>query len=378
MTALSPERTRLRVDYLESPSLAVEVKLLERQAPAGAPPKPGCQMNALVICPAERPGVAALAEREPLVNVPILGKALIEYWLEHLAKLGAKQILVLATDRPEQVSARIGDGARWGLRVTVISEPRELSPAEARAKYCTPELVGDDMGSLTPSENNKAESPCLLSNNIPNPPRWLPEPSDTILLDHLPGLPQQTLFDSFASWFAALRNWMLHLPTTDRIGLHEAQPGVWLGLRTRVSPLARLHPPCWLGDSVYVGPKATIGPCAILEDRAFVEEGSEISYTAIAPDTFVGKLTALKQSLAWGRTLIDWRDGSRVDVPDPFLLCSLRQPRPAAPEAHALRRLAGRWAMLRRLLMAWFLIARGRLRDFFSPPSSGHWLKERA
>src|SRR6266446_91467 len=125
-------------------------------------------------------------------------------------------------------------------------------------------------------------------------------------------------------------SWMLLLPTSNRIGLREAEPGVWVGLRAHVSPTARLRPPCWLGANVHVGPGANIGPCAIVEDGVFVEEGSEISYTAIAPDTFVGKLTHLEHSLALGQTLIDWRDGSRLEVPDPFLLCSLREPRTAA------------------------------------------------
>src|SRR6266403_2085093 len=48
--------------------------------------------------------------------------------------VGALQVLVLATDRVDQVRARIGDGARWGLRVAVITETRELTPAEARSK----------------------------------------------------------------------------------------------------------------------------------------------------------------------------------------------------------------------------------------------------
>ena len=205
--------------------------------------------------------------------------------------------------------------------------------------------------------------------------RWLPEPHDVILLDHLPGLPQHALFDSYAGWFSALRMWMLLTGTSDRIGVHEVQPGVWVGLRTRVSPSATLRPPCWVGANVYLGPRATIGPCAFLEDRVFVEEGSEISHTAIAPDTFVGKLTALEHSLARGPTLIDWRDGSRVDVTDSFLLCSLSQPHAAASTSLSPGRLAARWAMLPRLLMAWFFISRARFRELFSMPASGHWLK---
>src|SRR5206468_1109938 len=119
-----------------------------------------------------------------------------------------------------------------------------------------------DVRSLTCSKNNRLETLPLreiVSYNGSNSSCWLPEPHDTILLDHLPGLPQHALFDSYAAWFAALRMWMLLEGTSDRIGVHEVQPGVWAGLRTRISPLATLRPPCWLGANVYVGPQATIG-----------------------------------------------------------------------------------------------------------------------
>src|SRR5713101_4021970 len=92
-------------------------------------------MRALLICPAQRENFAALAGTVPLANLPIFGKSLIEYWLEHLAALGAREVCVLATDWPDQVRELIGDGARWGIQAKVFPEIRELTPGEARAKY---------------------------------------------------------------------------------------------------------------------------------------------------------------------------------------------------------------------------------------------------
>src|SRR5258706_3004295 len=91
-------------------------------------------MKALLICPAVRENVAALAETAPLANLPVFGRSLVEHWLEHLALLGAKEVCILATDRPEQVRTRVGDGARWGIPVEVFPEIRELTPAAARVK----------------------------------------------------------------------------------------------------------------------------------------------------------------------------------------------------------------------------------------------------
>jgi len=251
-------------------------------------------MKALLLCPAAPPALKILAEQAPLASLPILGKSLIEYWLAHLASLGAKQVRVVVTDRPAQVCAQVADGTRWGLRVEVISEAWELTSDEARSKY----------GGASEGQSTR-------------------ELNDVILMDHLPGLPQHALFKSYASWFAALQAWMPSAVTPDRIGLREIRPGVWVGLHARVSPRAELRAPCWLGESVYVGPKAVIGPRAILEERVFVEKAAEIAYSIIGPETFVGEGTDVEHSLAWGSTLINWKTGSCLKVPDAFLLCSL-------------------------------------------------------
>src|SRR5947207_6085724 len=231
-------------------------------------------MRAILICPDERPALARLAGVAPLANLPILGQGLAEYWLEHLAVLGAKEVLVLAADRPHEVRARVERGARWGLRVEVIPETRELTVAEAREKYRQGQTGG-----------------------------WLPEPNDAVLLDRLPGLPEQPLLTGYSDFFAAVSAWFSRTASPLRVGMHELQPGIRAGLRTHVAPSARLHPPCWLGDQVWIGPDAEIGPMAVLEDRVFVEGGSTISHSLVGPETFVGRLTDLRDSIAWGRRL---------------------------------------------------------------------------
>ncbi|HEY0456507.1 MAG TPA: sugar transferase [Verrucomicrobiae bacterium] len=267
-------------------------------------------MKAILICPWERDAVAHLEEKAPLASMPILGKCLVEYWLEHLAELGVREIVILACDRPEIIRQTVSDGRRWGLRIEVIPEMRELTVEEARAKY-----RGD------------------LDND------WLAAPYDAILMDHLPKLSKCPLVATYANLFETTAAWIQYAQTPDRIGIREIQPGIWAGLRTRISPEAILNAPCWIGDDVQIGPHASIGPMAILENRAVVDEGAEISQSIVQSETFVGPFTAVERSIAWGETLINWQNNSQVDVPDPFLLCSLRQPNPDGLKAGWLARL---------------------------------------
>ena len=274
-------------------------------------------MKCLMICPAERAALAKLAERAPLAIVPILGQSLVEYWLEHLASLGAKEVQVLAADRPEEMRSQIGAGARWGLRVEVVPEVSELSVCEARAKYR--EHAGGE---------------------------WLPEPKDIILLDHLPGLAQHGLLNSYGEWFAAVLAWFSQVASPLRIGIHQIRPGVWAGSRTRIAPTAKLYPPCWLGQNVWVGPQAVIGPMAVVEDRAFIESGATVAHSVVGTETFVGALTDLKDSLAWGSTLVNWRSGISLESADPLLLCPLHPPRSKLKRPNWVARLSALWLML--------------------------------
>jgi len=263
-------------------------------------------MNSVLICPAERPAVAGLMEENPLALLPVFGKTFIEHWLEQLAITGAKEVRILAADRPEQIRAYVGDGARWGMRITVVPQMHELSVDEARAKY-----QGDGEAG------------------------WLPRPSDIILADHLPGLAKFSPFASYAAWFQALAAFLDRRIFPNYIGLHEVQPNVWVGRRARIAASAVIQGPCWIGANAWIGEKARIGPNTVIEDGAFVDARTVVESSLVGPATYVGCGTEVRKSFAFGSTLINWASNAAVVVPERFLLCRL-------DSLHGIRTL-GRW-----------------------------------
>ena len=251
-------------------------------------------MKALLICPSRRPAIPHLCAFGPLATTPMFGDCLVGHWVEHLAAMGARQIHIVAAEGAEQVGAAVGDGARWGVRITVVAAGAEPTRGEAENLYRPRGEAG-----------------------------WLPAPFDVVTMTHLPCCDHLPLFESYANWFGALLAWTPLALTPSRVRVMQVRPRIWIGSRSSVSPKAELNAPCWVGDQACIEAGAVIGPGTIIEDRSIVAGRSSVRQSWIGPDTFVGPMTSVTSSLAWGSRLINWQTDSSLHVPDPFLLSSL-------------------------------------------------------
>jgi len=63
--------------------------------------------------------------------LPVLGKPLVGYVAECLAKHGIRDVLVNLHHRPESVRAALGDGSRFGVRLQYVDEPVILGTSGA-------------------------------------------------------------------------------------------------------------------------------------------------------------------------------------------------------------------------------------------------------
>ena len=241
-------------------------------------------MKAVVICPDRRLEVTFLARKTPLALVPALGPTVLAHWLTHLAEKGFKEIVILASDRPDQIRAAVGRGERWGVKLEVRAEALELPVAEAQKRF-TAETV--------------------------------------VLADRLPALPEKPLFENYAGFFAALKDF-LPLAHALRVGAREIAPGIWAGLRCKIDSGAKLTAPCWLGETVWIRDGAVVGPDAFVEDGALVDGHAEVVASWIGPRTYVGALTRVKNSCAWADGLLNHANGSFAEIVDAFLLGDLQ------------------------------------------------------
>src|SRR5215475_10647860 len=63
--------------------------------------------------------------------MPIANKPILFYGLEALVEAGIREIGVIVGETKAEVMEALGDGSRWGVRITYIDQPDPLGLAHA-------------------------------------------------------------------------------------------------------------------------------------------------------------------------------------------------------------------------------------------------------
>ena len=282
-------------------------------------------MNTILICP-DRRDVASFARRmKPLALLPFAGRSLLDLWLEKLARDGVQHVTILAADRPEQIRQATGLGGRWGLHTTVIPVMEE------------------------PSQ----DVPHLLMQREPSIP--------IITLDSLPALPSIPLWESTEGLFHCMLIQFKHLGPESLLTMRQVAPDIFVSSRARIASSAVIDGPAWIGPDVVIGPGAHIMPGSIIEEAAYIDQQATIRGSWIGPKTYVGAMTEITHSFAWGRGLENWRLASFIEITDDFLLSSLKHKTPRAARSSWPARILALLLMLTTLPLALLYIAWTRM-----------------
>jgi MurNAc alpha-1-phosphate uridylyltransferase len=82
-------------------------------------------MNALILAAGRGERMRPLSDRTPKPLLEVRGKRLVEWHLESLARAGVRDVVINTAWLEEQFPAALGDGSRWGLRITYSCEGRD-------------------------------------------------------------------------------------------------------------------------------------------------------------------------------------------------------------------------------------------------------------
>lgn len=70
--------------------------------------------------------LAPLTDHLPKPLVPVRGKIMIRYVLEHLRRAGVRSVAIATAHLGHMIEEELGDGARDGMRITYLREPEPM------------------------------------------------------------------------------------------------------------------------------------------------------------------------------------------------------------------------------------------------------------
>jgi NDP-sugar pyrophosphorylase family protein len=88
-------------------------------------------MRAMILSAGYGTRLWPLTEDRTKPAIPILGKPLVGYVAEYLARYGCDEIIVNLHHRPESVRRALGDGSRFGVKLHYVEEPEILGTSGA-------------------------------------------------------------------------------------------------------------------------------------------------------------------------------------------------------------------------------------------------------
>src|SRR5882672_4164491 len=88
-------------------------------------------MRAMILSAGYGTRLWPLTEDRTKPALPILGKPLVGYVAEYLAKYGCRKVVVNLHHRPESVRKALGDGSRFGVNLDYVDEPEILGTSGA-------------------------------------------------------------------------------------------------------------------------------------------------------------------------------------------------------------------------------------------------------
>jgi NDP-sugar pyrophosphorylase family protein len=83
-------------------------------------------MRAMILSAGYGTRLWPLTEDRTKPAIPILGKPLVGYVAEYLARYGCDEIVVNLHHRPESVRRALGDGSKFGVKLRYVEEPKIL------------------------------------------------------------------------------------------------------------------------------------------------------------------------------------------------------------------------------------------------------------
>jgi NDP-sugar pyrophosphorylase family protein len=303
-------------------------------------------MEAIILADRNGAELMPLTDKTCVALLPICGKSILEHTLESLIEAGICQDHVVISAFAPEVKAVIGNGERWGMKLSYSTSRGEESPDKILkslphfiGKSCLM-LRGDVIRPMTQlkdflqqAQTSPAAFCWAMAENGSSMMLYQRElnhqacmqltwPAMEKITDGLILSGHINRLDSLASFHranldAASGRLCLRLPgKTSALGLTQ-------GRKSRVYPQNIKQGVAHVGVHCSSYPSVQFSGEVVIGDNVIIDRSARLENTVVMPNTYVGELVELRNAIVRGNDLIRVDMGSILKVRDVFLLADL-------------------------------------------------------
>ena len=305
-----------------------------------------------VILLANRKGqeLLPLTDTTCVALLTVAGKMVIEHTLEALVEANLRQAHIILSSYAEQVKDVLGNGERWGMRLTYSTSRAEDSVTQQLSSLQQPpaspflilraDIIRSGQINDFLAHAEKLRVPCvqalfggdnaymMLCKNIKH--------NDLSCLDELHPA-QKYLADSTVSLNGVVAT-LYSLADYHRANLdaaagripkllipgHQIALGLTKGRNTQAHPQNLKQGNALIGSNCHLQPSVELTGDVVIADNVIIDHQVSIESSVILPHTYIGELVELRNAIVRGNDLIRVDNGSILKISDSFLLADLK------------------------------------------------------
>ena len=285
-------------------------------------------MKALILAGGEGTRLRPLTYSIAKQLVPVANKPVIEYGLESIIHAGIQEIGIIVTNLQSEICRVLGNGKRWGAKLTYIPQPKPLGLAHAvkTAKdflgdenfimYLGDNLITSPIQPLLEEFHSTAPAALILLTPVPNPEAFgvaTIQQDHIIHLEEKPRSPKSNLALVGVYLFSSIIHQMIDQLRPSKRGEYEITEAIQLLIDQKQIVSSHIIKGWWKDTGTV---KSILeANCLVLEDLETQINGHIDQQTKLSGRVNIGKDAKIIRSIIRGPAII----GRNCHIEDSFI-----------------------------------------------------------
>ena len=256
-------------------------------------------------------------------ELPVAGKRIIDYAIEHAQRFGVMFTEVLDWRFSEQLADDFADMTRTGFPVFYMKGegelPKGLNDIDGYSSPLTGNVtdglvvvwglvlsmhMAEDVSIEPITEQECAETPAGVYRREGG--RWMRV------------VPHGLVVRNVKAWHE-LNLVVLRHPEEFTVPGYSSERGVHIGRNVVLEHGTEVKPPVLLQDNTWLARNVRLEGDVIVDSGSYISEGSRLRKTVVCSNTFIGEGLDLESKIVVGRRVIDAESGTWIDLEEPGL-----------------------------------------------------------